>query len=392
MINSEEYIEELRYSLGKQDKIKVNLVINDFGMVDPKTQRMAVDILAENQSMLALKELNKLLGAGSIYLKNHAKERLVELGGGVVSILVENLTKDNSELLIHTLNVLGDIGDSRAVSFIRKLLMSQDQDPNTRFAAYEALGKIPVKACAYTLASGLEDPVEDVAIAAAKAIDSNYNDVLRSGLKNIFKNKGEELERLVEIIIISEAGNIFLSLLDNKLFLSLAYQYIKEKACSDVKLHFVNLLKNNGYESFACEIGVYDESSGHEEKEVWAVDDSKMILRIYGKTFNAIGVKSKQFEYPRQMLESLENKIPALLFTDLNMPDITGIELVKEIRKTYSVESLPIVMVTTQSGIEDSSSLLSLGISKVLHKPFSEEILREAITEFTPGLIESFQL
>jgi len=393
MINSKEYIEELEFSLRKQDKIKVNLVINDFEVVDPKTQRMAVDMLAENKSELAIKELKKLLGVGSVYLKNHAKERLVKLGGRVLPVLIENLTKDNnSELLIHTLNVLGDIGDSRAVSPIRKLLISLPEDPNIRFAAYEALGKVPVKACAYTLASGLEDPVEDVAISAAKAIDSNYNSVLCSGLKNIFKDAGEGLERLIEIIIISEAGNIFLSLMENKLFLLLASQYLKEKACSDIILYFVALLKENGYASLACEIAASKDDGGYDEKEVWVVDDSRMILSIYGKTLYSLGVKSKRFEFPRRVIESLRHNVPALLFTDLNMPDITGIELVKDIRRTYSIERLPIVMVTTQSDIEDSGSLLSIGVSKVLHKPFTKELLREAISEFTPGLIESFQL
>jgi len=392
MINSEEYIEELKYSLGKKDKIKVNLVINDFEMVDPKTQRMAVDILADSKSELALQELNKLLGVGSVYLKNHAKERLVKIGGEVVQSLIENLGKDDSELLIHTLNVLGDIGDSKAVSHIRKLLRVPPKDPNTRFAAYEALGKIPVKACAYTLASGLEDPVDDVAIAAAKAIDSNYSDVLCSGIRNIFKDNENNLERLVEIIIISEAGNVFLSLLENKPFSALAFQYIKEEACPDVKVHFTELLKQNGHDNLASEIGAYDISGEGEGKEVWAVDDSKMILRIYGKTLHSLGVKSKQFEFPRKVLESLKSDVPALLFTDLNMPDITGIELVKEIRKTHSMERLPIVMVTTQSDIADDSSILSLGISKVLHKPFSKDILREAIDEFSKGLIESLQL
>lgn len=58
-------------------------------------------------------------------------------------MLAENLCSGDPDVQIHSLNVLGDIGDPAAIAPIRKLLHSHPENPNVRFAAYEALGLYP---------------------------------------------------------------------------------------------------------------------------------------------------------------------------------------------------------------------------------------------------------
>jgi len=104
-----------------------------------------------------------------------------------------------------------------------------------------------------------------------------------------------------------------------------------------------------------------------------------MILKIYRNILYELGYEPVLFEFPAVALEWLEKKKPAVLFTDLNMPEITGIELVEKARQCYPREELPIIMVTTQNEMQDNEAALAAGVNDILAKPFTAETLQAAI-------------
>ena len=157
---------------------------------------MILDVFAASQEPEALDRLNDTLSAQLAHLRNAGKQRLLDIGRKAVPVLISNLRYDDPDLLIHTLNVMGDIGDESAISPIRKLLHNEPRDANVRFAAYEALGKLPMAKGAFALAQGLSDPVDNVRSAAASAIDHNYNTVLAAGIKNMVRDENPA-ERLI---------------------------------------------------------------------------------------------------------------------------------------------------------------------------------------------------
>ena len=71
-----------------------------------------------------------------------------------------------------------------------------------------------------------------------------------------------------------------------------------------------------------------------------------------------------------------------MVLTDLNMPEISGIELTKRIRTIYSGETLPVIMVTTQSDVQDHEAAAAAGVNALLLKPFNAESLRAAMGKF----------
>lgn len=72
---------------------------------------------------------------------------------------------------------------------------------------------------------------------------------------------------------------------------------------------------------------------------------------------------------------------PAPVLTDLNMPEISGIELTEKIRKKYSSDELPVIMVTTQSDVQDHESAAA-GVNNILIKPFNADSLRDAMGKY----------
>jgi two-component system chemotaxis response regulator CheY len=65
-----------------------------------------------------------------------------------------------------------------------------------------------------------------------------------------------------------------------------------------------------------------------------------------------------------------------LVITDVNMPDINGLELVQFIRKSEQHRATPVLLISTQSSERDFERGLSLGASGYLAKPFTSEVLR----------------
>lgn len=96
---------------------------------------------------------------------------LQRLGAHAIPALSRRLTDTNTDMVIQAYFTRGSSGDASAVLPVRKLLYNEPQDANVRFAAYEALGLLPLHKGAFVQAEGLDDPVEVVRIAASRAIE-----------------------------------------------------------------------------------------------------------------------------------------------------------------------------------------------------------------------------
>jgi two-component system chemotaxis response regulator CheY len=70
-----------------------------------------------------------------------------------------------------------------------------------------------------------------------------------------------------------------------------------------------------------------------------------------------------------------------LIITDINMPDINGLELVSFVRKNPHQKDIPLLIISTQSSERDRARGLALGADRFLAKPFTPEELREAVTQ-----------
>jgi CheY-like chemotaxis protein/HEAT repeat protein len=343
---------------------------------------MVMEIIAKTQTPEAVEKLNDILSSKFVHLRTAAKKKLSEIGVMSVRVLVKNLLKDDPDLLIHSLNVLGDLGDSAAIPPIRKLLFNEPKDPNIRFAAYEALGRLPLDKNAYTLAGGLEDPVDNVRDAAVKAIDHNYNPVLAGGVRNLIRSGNAGALKIMVTIINSQCENIFLDLIDEDYFKTSAIKFLSTKAHPSIRSYFSRALASAGYDDLVMQLAIKKEEEGRGKLKVFAVDDSRMILNIYRAVLHNLGCEAQLFEFPASAIERLNIDKPDIVLTDLNMPDFSGIDLTRAIRKKFPKAKLPIIMVTTQSEERDSEEAYEAGINGMLKKPFSEGQIKNVLEQF----------
>jgi HEAT repeat protein len=345
---------------------------------DNEIDYLILSIFSSVQDQISLEKLNDTIRSHYAHMRTFAKAELVRIGPKAVPILIENLLHDDPDFRIHTLNVLGDIGDESAVIPIRKLLSNEPKSANVRFAAYEALALLPLKKGAYTLTAGLTDPEDHVCMAAARAIDRNFSTILGAGIKNLLRGPEKEARHIAKIIVNGQVDNVFINLAEDEVFEKLALEYFPHTH-RDIRDHYHKLLMDSGKTDFAKKL-TGDVETGVRPKIV-AVDDSRMILNIYKATLHELGYDPVLFEFPASAIEWLKSEKPLMVLTDLNMPEITGIQLTEKIREKYSAKLLPIIMVTTQNESQDNEAAMAAGVNAILHKPFNAKSLGEAINK-----------
>ena len=78
-------------------------------------------------------------------------------------------------------------------------------------------------------------------------------------------------------------------------------------------------------------------------------------------------------------LARLEKEDFDFVITDLNMPQMNGLELLKAIRKDEKIKNLPVLMVAAEANKENILHAASLGVNDYIVKPFTAELLQSKI-------------
>ena len=340
---------------------------------DLKKDLMVLDVFASQQNEFSLKKLNEALNVSSAQVRNHARIRLVSIGTKAIPILIGNLGTKDVDLQIISLNILQEMGDESAALAVRKLINQNPPEANVRFAAYETLADISSRKGDYVLANGLTDPDSSVRVAATKAIDRNLDPSLTKGVMNMLESSESEAEWITKAIIDTQSSNLFKGLMKSDKFIKNATDYLIGDLHNDIRTFFVNILEQEGSTELANELRNKKLEVKSVKGRVCAVDDSKMILNIYRSIITELGYEAKLFSLPSEAIAWLKVEKPDFLCTDLNMPGITGVEVIQQVRKRYNKEELPIFLVTTQDEIQDNLSAQEAGVSEILQKPFDTE-------------------
>ena len=113
--------------------------------------------------------------------------------------------------------------------------------------------------------------------------------------------------------------------------------------------------------------------------EILVVDDSKVMRDMIVACLRADSeLEFTQAASGLEAIEQLSLKHFDLLVLDLNMPDISGIEVTEFVRSQPASKKLPIVIVTTRGDEGSRARALEAGASRYMTKPFTpEEILSE---------------
>ena len=114
------------------------------------------------------------------------------------------------------------------------------------------------------------------------------------------------------------------------------------------------------------------------------VDDSKTIRSVIKKTLDIAGVPVGDLyeaENGKEALDVMNSNLIDLIFADLNMPVMTGIEMIKKMSEDNILDKTPVIIVSTDGSKTRIDELLELGVKAYLRKPINPEELRNIVKE-----------
>ncbi len=110
-------------------------------------------------------------------------------------------------------------------------------------------------------------------------------------------------------------------------------------------------------------------------KVILTVDDSASVRQMVSFTLKNEGYDIVEAVDGVDAMEKLEETPPNMVLTDLNMPNMDGIELIKNIRANPNFKFIPIILLTTESQAEKKKAGKEAGATGWIVKPFKPEQL-----------------
>jgi len=111
------------------------------------------------------------------------------------------------------------------------------------------------------------------------------------------------------------------------------------------------------------------------------IDDSKAIRMILKKTLTDLGYEVAQAGNGREALDLFQQDSGgfSLALVDWNMPEMSGLEFVKRLRSEPRFSSVVLMMVTTETQVEQMVAALDAGANEYVMKPFTREIIEDKL-------------
>jgi two-component system chemotaxis response regulator CheY len=121
-------------------------------------------------------------------------------------------------------------------------------------------------------------------------------------------------------------------------------------------------------------------------KNVLIVEDSKAIRSMIRVSLEeAGGFFAVEAGNGFEALKALPTRGFDLIITDINMPDINGLELIGYVKSNPAYRTIPLVIVSTEKSEEDKKRGMSLGAAGYVVKPFRKEELMAAVGKALEG-------
>ena len=114
--------------------------------------------------------------------------------------------------------------------------------------------------------------------------------------------------------------------------------------------------------------------------KILSVDDSRTIRLIVGKAFRPYDVQLCEAANGEEGLAAAAREKPDLIILDVTMPIMDGVTMLTKLKEDAALKTIPVIMLTAESGRDNVLHIARLGVRDYLVKPFKEEQLIEKIS------------
>lgn len=311
----------------------------------------AIETLAELGGQDNLRFLSQSLHHKNPTVRRFIIEQLAQLGDTVIPYLTPIFSGDDNDQKILAANLIAQTNSKLGGDLLLTVLdQGQADDANVRFAVYEALGAFPSLKTFVCLIEALAETDHALLISVLTALNRYDFPFVGSKISERIDPSQPQGQAIIDALIDSQAEELIVKL-SGQTHLKEAIQAARDR------------------KSVRPQAGA----------SILAADDSMAVRKFYESILSEAGYRVNTVQDGAAALCKLQAECFDLLITDLNMPNMDGIELAEKVRSDDSIRYLPIIMVTTETEQSQRNLAGKLNIDAYVNKPIRSELLLQTI-------------
>jgi len=115
-------------------------------------------------------------------------------------------------------------------------------------------------------------------------------------------------------------------------------------------------------------------------KQVWVIDDDEEMARAVSLMLKLLECETRHFIHPRPAAQAmLAGGHPDLLVLDINMPEVSGLDMLEFVRRRKEWKNLPVIMLSSEAADTMVDKALKIGADSYVMKPVTIEELEKAM-------------
>lgn len=117
---------------------------------------------------------------------------------------------------------------------------------------------------------------------------------------------------------------------------------------------------------------------------ILVVDDSETVRAVIVKTLKIAEVPVNELYQAangREALEILKDHWIDLIFSDINMPVMGGVEMIQQMKQDDVLKTIPVIVVSTEGSSTRIEQLKAQGVRAYIRKPFAPELVRAVVDD-----------
>ena len=118
------------------------------------------------------------------------------------------------------------------------------------------------------------------------------------------------------------------------------------------------------------------------KKTVLIVEDNELNMKLFNDLLEANGYATKQSKNGFEAIELAKNHLPDLILMDIQLPELSGLEAISQIKAEPSLKSIPIIAITAFAMKGDEEKIRHSGCEGYISKPISVVKFLEAVNSF----------
>jgi len=399
---AKDFIAELVFCLNQEDIVKAKALLQfaSDSSISTDVQKKAMTELAKGPERVVLPLIEYLtkVEISDPKIQEALYELILDKAYGNTDLVIAYITKNEKKARLLFLKAAGELCLMETAPILKQII-STDKDPQIIGAAIQSLGALRLPESLDTFGHMAVHPDREVKKSAIFAISKTGS---QEAVDLIMGFLGEDeqtnklavealaerqdlyaLEQLTSLLsspttIVRDTAIVQLLKLGTKSTPILTRAF--KNAQADYLVHLMTTLGYIG--DPAAIIPILD-----------IINTQPKDANIRQAAYEAMErIPSPQtFDRPEDAIPQILATQPDLVITDLNMPNISGLELTRALRKKFTRQQVPVLMITTQSDFVeeengdmrvDDTILTKSGINIILHKPFTDDDFKQAITRF----------